>query len=241
MTPGESLELKDEVGNSLSGPILISLILHAVVLSVIFFSPSLSSRKWTFGPVYSVDLVGPPAGMPDQNRSSASMDKIINQTLRESFRQNTIVLKKNIQVVPPKPAPGKEAAKSESRVDQAIENIKKRLGMSETTSPPGAAPAGSELNDRMQAYYAAVWSRIKSQWALPPSLISSDLEAVMDVKITRDGTVQEVGFEKRSGNAYFDQSAMKAIRKASPFPSIPDWIRESTLEMGIRFHSAELR
>jgi TonB family protein len=67
------------------------------------------------------------------------------------------------------------------------------------------------------------------------------LETVIDVTILRNGAVMEVNFEKRSGNRYFDESAMKAIRKAAPFPPLPAWVGERSLDVGIRFHSSELR
>jgi TonB family protein len=67
------------------------------------------------------------------------------------------------------------------------------------------------------------------------------LETVIDVTILRNGAVTEVNFEKRSGNRFFDESALKAIRKASPFPPLPAWVGEASLGVGIRFHSSELR
>jgi TonB family protein len=50
-----------------------------------------------------------------------------------------------------------------------------------------------------------------------------------------------LSFEKHSGNRYFDESAMKAIKKASPFPPFPDSIRDNNIDVGIRFHSMEFR
>jgi TonB family protein len=64
---------------------------------------------------------------------------------------------------------------------------------------------------------------------------------VIDVTILRSGAVTEVNFEKRSGNRYFDESAMKAIRKASPFPPLPMVIGDTSIQVGIRFHSSELK
>ena len=73
------------------------------------------------------------------------------------------------------------------------------------------------------------------------NLQSDNLEAIIDVKILRDGTVSRLEIEKSSGNRYFDQSAVKAVRKASPFPALPAWIQETTAEFGIKFHSSEGR
>jgi TonB family protein len=98
------------------------------------------------------------------------------------------------------------------------------------------------MNAKINVYYAMIWSRIKRGWALPQGILPGDvLEAVIDVTILRSGAVTEVNFEKRSGNRFFDDSALKAIRKASPFPPLPAWIGEASLGVGIRFHSSELR
>ncbi len=93
----------------------------------------------------------------------------------------------------------------------------------------------------MNAYYALIWSRIKSQWALPRGILQSDnLEAIIDVRILRDGTVNRLGIEKSSGNRYFDESALRAVRKAT-FPALPAWIQDTSAEFGIKFHSSEGR
>jgi TonB family protein len=68
-----------------------------------------------------------------------------------------------------------------------------------------------------------------------------NIEAIIQVQILRNGTIANVSFEKRSGNRYFDESALKAIKKASPLPPFPAWMRDSSIDVGIRFYSAEFR
>ena len=59
--------------------------------------------------------------------------------------------------------------------------------------------------------------------------------------VLRNGQVTNISFEKRSGNSFFDQSAYRAIKKSDPFPPLPAWIQDSSVELGIKFHSAEYR
>jgi len=54
--------------------------------------------------------------------------------------------------------------------------------------------------------------------------------------IDKGGKLQKSWFEKKSGNALYDQMAMRAIRKAEPFPPIPKELGEDSLEIGIRFY-----
>jgi len=235
-------------GISLKRTILFSVLIHVVALSLLFFSPSLPSRQWTFGPVYSVDLVSPSAVLSGKAAPSPSKD-ILARTLRESFKEDTIVLKKTVKTTPPSPLKKHSVTEKvdDGRVDRAIDDIRKRLASSEkkgAAGPPGpAGPAGQgETNTRLMSYYSSIWSRIKGQWALPQSILQNqNLETVIDVKIARSGMLLSAQFEKKSGNTYFDSSAMRAVQKASPFPPLPEWIRDDNVELGIRFRSSELR
>ena len=66
-----------------------------------------------------------------------------------------------------------------------------------------------------------------------------DFEAVVGVTIRKDGNIDTISFEKQSGNRFFDESVLKAVKKASPFPGFPESLREETLDVGIRFLSSE--
>ncbi len=233
-----------EGGVSLKRTILFSCLIHAVALSVLFFSPSLPSRQWTFGPVYTVDLVSATAVLAEKGGPAPSKD-ILAKTLRESFKEDTIVLKKSVKTSPPAPLRKHTPAEKDDdgRIDRAIEDIRRRLASSEKKGAAGpAGPAGQgETNTRLQAYYASIWSRIRGQWALPQSILNQNLEAIVDVKIARSGALLSAQFEKKSGNSFFDESAMRAVRKASPFAPLPDWIRDDSVELGIRFRSSDLQ
>jgi TonB family protein len=100
----------------------------------------------------------------------------------------------------------------------------------------------AESNAKMNIYYNLIWSRIKGKWTLPQGILHREnLEAIVQAKILRNGTVVDLSFEKRSGNRYFDESAMKAMKKAIPLPPLPDSVRENSIDVGIRFHSLEFR
>lgn len=111
-------------------------------------------------------------------------------------------------------------------------------------SPSGGSPWGSssggstELESRLSDYYNMIWAKIKKEWTLPGDLPKgkTDLETTIVIILERDGKVQKSSFEKRSGNAHYDQSAMRAIKKAEPLPPIPKEFSDETFEIGIRFH-----
>jgi TonB family protein len=111
-------------------------------------------------------------------------------------------------------------------------------------SPTGGSPWGSPfggssaLESKLNEYYNMIWAKIKKEWTLPGGLPKgkTDLETIIVVIIERDGKVQKSWFEKRSGNAHYDQMAMRAIKKAEPLPPIPKEFRDEIFEIGIRFY-----
>ncbi len=112
-------------------------------------------------------------------------------------------------------------------------------GGSSTGGVPWGSPYGSSFGtSKWDDYYGMIWARIKNEWTLPENLPQGkiDLETTIVFVIDRGGKVQKSWFEKKSGNSLYDQMAMRAIKKAEPFPPIPKDLSDNTLEIGIRFY-----
>ncbi len=219
--------------DSFNKMIFISLFLHIVALAVIFSLPSLPSPRWTFGPVYSVQLVS--LSEEFQGKKSTSL---IAQDIRE-----TMPVKRHPDTAITVPIKRIDTQKKQvSGVERAIEDIRKKVASS-AGQPGSSGPVDeAEFSSKINAYYALIWSRIKGQWALPQGILPREnIEAIIQARILKNGAVTDLGFEKRSGNRYFDESAMRAVKKASPFPPLPAWIKDGSIEIGIRFHSSEFR
>jgi colicin import membrane protein len=235
----------------MNGMILVSLLFHAVVLLLLFFSPSFPSPKLTFGPVYTVSLVNFSGNVPERKSATDAAKELMGASRPETVRKKLLEPE---AVIPIRSLEGRR--KQDPTLEKAMEEIRKRAAATtaapkppDTISPEAKAapasqpsPGDADMDAKMRAYYAMIWSRIKGKWALPQGILPGEqLETVIDVTILRNGAVTEVNFEKRSGNRYFDESALKAIRKAIPFPPLPAWISGGSLGVGIRFHSSELR
>lgn len=236
---------------NLNNMIFLSLLLHTLALSVILFSsPTLPSPRWTFGPVYEVQIVSFSKDLFKEKAASAVSREIMETDLRE----RPIILKKRIETGATGLTRSIEIQKKQTSSSESA-NIRQRvLSLSnprDRATPPVAAEStvtsstqqgDAELSMKMKAYYTIIWERIKGQWALPPHILSEkNVEAVIHLRVLRNGAVTDVNFEKRSGNRYFDGSTMKAIGKASPFPPLPEQIRGDSIELGIRFHSSQMR
>jgi len=100
----------------------------------------------------------------------------------------------------------------------------KRISNEKTASASPGKGAPSE------DYYTKITKEIWQQWVYP-NVGKKDIEAVVSIKILRDGTAIVQKIEKSSGNSIFDKSALRALAKASPLPPPP-----YEMEIGVRFY-----
>jgi TonB family protein len=243
-------------GPNLNGLIFLSLVAHFLILSFLVFSPSLlPPPRLTFGPVYNVQLVNMPASVPEKNSDEVAARNILNAVPQ----RQPVLNKTSLDPLPLPGISGETKKKSIDSVEKAVEAIRKNIspptekavpspaaqGASRITSEQASAASRTgdgELNVKMRNYYAVIWSRIKGLWTIPPGLLPREnIETVVHAQILRDGSITNVGLEKRSGNRYFDDSALRTVKKASPLPPLPEELRNSSLEIGIRFHSSEFK
>ncbi len=128
-----------------------------------------------------------------------------------------------------------------------LESIKKTL---ETPAPAAKAPvrkAGpaaltptgglrtENLELKHKAYFSLIRDRVQANWIYPERFDNKKVSVIVSIRIGRDGTLLKSWVEKGSGNRQFDESLLKAVRKASPFPALPEDFTEDTLETGLRF------
>lgn len=141
-----------------------------------------------------------------------------------------------------------QEALEEIRKKVALDKIQKRVASREKvekqpTVPPPKVPVTSSskpsanLESKLNQYYSLIWAKIKEAWTIPKNVLEDrvDLETVIVVIIEKDGRIKNYWFEKKSGNDLYDQTVVRAIKKAEPLPPIPAELSEDTLEVGIRF------
>ncbi len=103
-----------------------------------------------------------------------------------------------------------------------------------TVGGRGGPPAGI----RFKAYFGQVKSKIKASWLPPPGVAASekDLKTVVRIRISTTGVIEDHRIEKSSGNIYYDESVLRAIRKANPLPSPPQDLDSESRKMEITFN-----
>jgi colicin import membrane protein len=144
-----------------------------------------------------------------------------------------------------------EKQASESRpspVLKAIDALRKKDRMETDAGGANGAVAGigrgtKKALELLDIYHAEIWDRITRNWAYSEELDRGhpNPEAIVNVKIMRDGEIRDIWFETRSGSRRFDDSCLKAVKKSNPLPPLPDGFLKPFHEVGFRFNLSELR
>jgi TonB family protein len=104
---------------------------------------------------------------------------------------------------------------------------------------PASGTPGTGGGTEVEVYKASVETKVKQGWVLPENLskTNTNLQAIIVIVIGKTGKVQNLRFERKSGNDLFDQSAIRAIKKAEPFrPILNELINE---EIGLIFDASK--
>jgi TonB family protein len=145
-----------------------------------------------------------------------------------------------------------ESRRREEAARAAVRGVGERVAHRIEAPPPDAAPGrgggggGAQgtvrLPPELLAYFRKLEEKVRGAWFLPDSLARDAGKLVVEVRIhiEKDGRVSGSRIERSSGNAYFDESVLRAIRKASPLPVPPEQLRggEDHYEVGFRFHGS---
>jgi len=137
--------------------------------------------------------------------------------------------------------------KEAAQVSSAIDRIRKKVtigsaGAVETGEPGTGGASSGFMSIKHKMYYNLIWQRIRNAWVLPEEVLrgKKDLETIIAIRIAKDGQIVDIQFEKKSGNAYLDESAMRAIKKANPLPPLPPGFEEDKFDVGVRFTPSDL-
>lgn len=228
-------------GGKLSNMIILSFMAHLAVISIVLASVPTSPQRLTFGPVYSVRLVG--SDFYSANQQSA----LLREIEKSGEAVSSTIYKSQASALSSMPTKIEEI--SRLNVEKAVSALKQK----QIDDPPAVAnvspvPAGASAGGQSRSFsswekeYAAQTKiRIKKNFNIPQALLPKEnIEAVIAVKIQRDGTLNYTHFEKKSGNRHLDDAALKAIKKSVPFAPFPENIKEKSIDIGIIFRPSQL-
>lgn len=210
-----------------------SLFLHGIffVLAIVLVS---HQAKTKIDRPYIVSIVSDTSSTQVAESPSANQETTASQQKENISRPPAPVVKD----VPKKSTDDKivQDRISEMMAKKKIEKMvamRANIDMASSSKPSNivnkkgsSTPQGRGKGD----YLSLVRAKIMEKWIYPES-IDKDLEAIITIKIKKDGSVQLIGLEKSSGNRLFDRTALSAINSITSLPTPPDGIEE----IGIRF------
>ena len=101
----------------------------------------------------------------------------------------------------------------------------------------GSGPGGGGAGSAREVYNGLIAYHIQKNWAFSQQLArgQSNLATIVRIKILPTGEIQDIWIDKKSGNQYLDESAIRAIKKSNPLPPLPREIGLYHYEVRFRF------
>jgi colicin import membrane protein len=217
-------------GPSLQKTTIISFTLHVTAFLIVLLIVRQSNRIILPSP-YTVDLVSSDILVSED----AGKDTVaVTHAPKPSVHAKVVPKKKIEQVAPMKKDlhAGYESIEEKIAVLSAKKRVEKTVKRRSLISIKASenkenghpqvtgAQAGKGGNELGVNYEVLVDNKISEKWErwLWTDKEDKDLEAIIAIKILKDGTTIIKRVEKSSGNPEFDKSALRAITKASPLP-----------------------
>ncbi len=203
---------------------ICSTIIHFFAVALVDTFTLIPKRLTLRSDIFMVDLI------PSEKVVVTPEKEVQKKEKTEINKASKKEVKKEVEKVKSVAVTKRTKAKKEK---QKIDDEQKRLAAIKKIEKRVAGRGAVVTPSQMEHYFGMVRERVKGFWVIPDTVAEEEgMEAVVVVTIDKNGLVLTSRFERVSGNPYFDQSAMRAITKASPFPPPPGKV---PLEFGLVF------
>ena len=126
---------------------------------------------------------------------------------------------------------------SQDHLAKSIAKLEQTAGPEERSSDSGI---GVTLGEHL--YKLQVNEKIKSSWNYPRERVrrNPNLEALVLVRVNRDGSVLALSLSKSSGDRFFDESVINAVERAKPLPPLPAGYPKTVEELELNFNLKDI-
>lgn len=115
----------------------------------------------------------------------------------------------------------------ERKRDTNHPDVQQSVG-SRVSGKSGITAADTELSH----WFELVKNKVNTHWSLLGDQTKLDKITVIGVQITEDGKLLEASIDSSSGDKLFDNSALRAVFHAAPFPAVPQDVSEKIKQSG---------
>ena len=135
-----------------------------------------------------------------------------------------------------------EAERAAARARQELAAMIRERGAVATARKSSGSSSGRKVQSAvLKQYLSSLYDRVHSYWILPEMRTwDRHLETVVVLILRRDGSIADMQIERKSSDPFFDQFVMQTLQNAAPMPRFPALMRDSSLEVGLRFKPGEL-
>jgi TonB family protein len=136
-----------------------------------------------------------------------------------------------------KPTPPGKTSSHRMDAQQSVSKVSKPAGLEDAIDKKTsrqlepATDGAPELG--FLAYQTKIVAMIRENWAWPGG--KSSLRALTRFNIEGDGEITGIKVSESSGDAAFDESIMRALRKSSPLPAPPESHRKDFSHVEMNF------
>ena len=214
-------------------------------------------KKTAIAPAMKTPPPQPPAVAAEPKKTVSLAPAKRKWKAKKSLKKKTLDRRKLINQAVSGVQKKVEKSQSES-VNQAIEALKKKVAQTEAKPsqtdqsvraatgagvPGGTGSGGQRALDLIDIYKIEVAFQVERQWAFSEQLAGDGrvLQSLLVFKVLPSGEVTDIRFTERSGNSYLDESAYKAVVKASPVAPHPQGVRELYVTVALRFTPQGIR
>lgn len=236
--------------------VIASVVLHFILIAFFFIPFKTGGREYK---TYYVSLVEPAkvSGGGEASARKAEEKPVVKKETsaseKKTVEKKTVIEKKDLEnEMFLKTEKFRKSAIEKVEKDKAIRDAKnavlKKIEERDETSKieavkrgineaygKGTGNSGKGVQIASDSYYAEIIRKIKEEYVVPPNFDSTGVDVVL-ISINIDNKGNVVGLptiDKSSGNDLFDQSARKAILKASPLSPPPPLLE---MPIGLRFY-----
>lgn len=213
-----------------------SAIAHAVLILGIVLITEWGYKPKIIVPGYKVDLVTmdslKPRSLLDTPKPADKPPVMKKKKPKKTEKKKKPALKKKKsskakKIIPKKKTPVKQK-KKEPEAERKVKRAKQ-----ETAAPQKTIVTGGVAFPHLW-YLKIIERKVREYWVTRGMDISAQrADPVVRFKIGRDGFVSGLRIERSSGSGILDDSVLKAVKSAQPFPPLPDDYKGDSL--GVHF------
>ncbi len=216
-----------------------SLVCHGVAFLIFIWDP-IPRRLPAMPTVVEVQFVS----LPDDAAKAAAPVVVSKPKPKPPVAKKVVLPAKPRPVVPkpkpePKPVPKKPEPKPEVKpeptpeagYDDVLAQLRATHGETAIKPKPQASPVevaatgtvGAQISREEAAWRSRLRIHLRQSWVLAPGFRDESLSTQVSVRLDARGhVIGEPRVERRSGNPWYDDSAIRAVRKArQPWPAPP--------------------